>query len=124
MNKPLYTGNLGTLEVQAFFRNLGAFATTLGDVLKDGTIDFSEGIKIAVALVPFGSSVNGFRDKTIPQIKDLYKAEIQAVVNAFIQQFNLANKLVEEFVSACIDYALSGVALFNLGSRLFAKKSN
>ena len=123
MNTPLYTGNLGTLEVQAFFGNLGAFATTLGTVLEDGKVNFQEGIQIAVALVPFGTSVNAFKDKTLPQIKDLYKAEVQAVVNAFIQRFKLANALVQEFINACIDYALSGVALFNLGSRLFAKKN-
>ncbi|WP_338769878.1 hypothetical protein WAF17_10770 [Bernardetia sp. ABR2-2B] len=123
MNKPLYTGNLGTLETQAFFGNLGAFATTLGTVLQDGKINFTEGVQVAVALAPFGSSVNAFKDKTIPQIKDLYKAEIQKIVDRFKAQFQLANELVEEFIEDCISYALAGVALFNSGKRLFAKKN-
>ncbi len=115
-----YTGSLGTAETEAFFGNLATFSTTLGSALEDGKIDIAEGIQIAIGLAPFGSSINVVKDKTIPQIKDLYKAEIQKVVDSFKARFKLANEKVEQFIEDCIAYALSGVALYNSGAALFA----
>lgn len=114
---------LSTVHTEAFFSNLGAFSTTLGTALQDKKITLTEGMSIAISLVPFGDSVQNFKGMTVPEIKDLYRKEVEVVAQSFAKRFDLVNDEVEEFIEDCIRYVLSTVALYNSGRRLFGSKA-
>lgn len=114
---------LSTVHTEAFFQNLGSFATTAGVALQDGKITLTEGFGMALALVPFGDSVQNFKGMTVPEVKDLYRKEVENVAQSFAKRFDLANDQVEEFIEDCVRYVLATVALYNSGSRLFGNKA-
>lgn len=114
---------LSTVHIEAFFQNLGSFANTVGVALQDKKVTLSEGFTIAIALVPFGDSVQNFKGQTVPELKDLYQKEVENIVQAFAKRFNLENDKVEEFIEDCVRYILATAALYNSGSRLFSNQT-
>ena len=112
---------LSTVHTEAFFGNLGAFATTVGVALQDKKVTLTEGMGIAIALVPFGDSVQNFKSHTVAEVKDLYRNEVENVAQSFAKRFGLENKEVEIFVEDCVRYVLATTALYNSGRRLFGK---
>ncbi len=114
---------LSTVHTEAFFSNLGAFSTTAGVALQDGKITLTEGFGLAIALVPFGDSIQNFKGMTVPELKDLYRNEVENVAQSFAKRFDLQNDEVEEFIEDCVRYVLSTAALYNSGSRLFGNRA-
>ncbi|WP_338792299.1 hypothetical protein [Bernardetia sp. MNP-M8] len=114
---------LSTVHTEAFFGNLGAFANTVGTALQDKKITLTEGMGIAIALVPFGESVQNFKGMTVPELKDLYRSEVENVAQSFAKRFDLQDDEVEEFIEDCVRYVLATAALYNSGSRLFGNKA-
>lgn len=113
--------SLSTIHTEAFFGNLGAFATTVGVALQDKKVTLTEGMGIAIALVPFGDSIQNFKGMTVPEVKDLYRSEVENIAQSFAKRFDLANDEVEAFIEDCVRYVLATAALYNSGSRLFGK---
>ncbi len=114
---------LSTVHTEAFFQNLGSFATTAGVALQDGKISLTEGFGLAIGLVPFGESVQNFKGQTVPELKDLYQKEVENIVQSFAKRFDLPNDQVEEFIEDCVRYVLASAALYQSGSRLFGNKA-
>lgn len=114
---------LSTVHTEAFFGNLGAFANTVGTALQDKKITLTEGMGIAIALVPFGESIQNFKSQTFAEIKNLYPNEVSRVADSFAKRFDLQNDQVEEFIEDCVRYVLATTALYNSGSRLFGSKA-
>lgn len=110
---------LSTVHTEAFFGNLGAFATVVGTALQDKKVTLTEGMGIAIALVPFGDSVQNFKGHTVPEVKDLYHKEVENVAQSFAQRFSLENKAAETFIEDCVRYVLASAALYQSGRRLF-----
>ena len=113
--------SFGTVHTEAFFANLGSFATTLGVALEDKKLTAMEGVSLAIALAPFGESVKSFKGLTIPEIKNIYANEVARVSQSFASRFDIPNDNAEAFIEDCITFALAGVALYNSASNLFAQ---
>ncbi|WP_338815167.1 hypothetical protein V9L05_08715 [Bernardetia sp. Wsw4-3y2] len=110
--------NLGTVQLVAFFGNVGTFANTVGTALEDKKVSVQEGFTIAFGLMPF---LQTNISQTFEELKDLHENEVQEVSNAFAKRFDISNEKAEAFIELCVNAILANTAIFVAGKDILGR---